>query len=185
MQKVQGRSAAKNGATDRGQKVAPKPRRPCRKCRDLYRRLQALRARKQPTPGPSPPDAADVRCRRHTGRLSSPCRPTLRRTPCQSWRRHCRLPCCKKFRGWVWGSSASCVRRGFGVPERIHEMRAMYDEQAKQRQRQSGGDRKSAKAGSVVANLPQPIPDAGKARDQVARLVGVSSKSIDHREPHP
>lgn len=55
--------------------------------------------------------------------------------------------------------------------------REWYDRQAKERQKASGGDRKSNK--SVMANLPQPI-DAGTARDHAAKAVGVSGKSIDY-----
>ena len=59
---------------------------------------------------------------------------------------------------------------------------AKLSEEAKERQRESGGDRKSAKAKSVVVNLPQPIPDAddtGKTRDQLGKLFGVSGSSVD------
>lgn len=58
--------------------------------------------------------------------------------------------------------------------------RKFYDDEAKKRQKASGGDRKSANERSVVENLPQPISDAGKARDQVGKAVGVSGKSIDY-----
>lgn len=55
--------------------------------------------------------------------------------------------------------------------------RSLYDRQAKERQKASGGDRKTTK--SVVVNLPQPN-DSGKARDQVGKVVGVSGKTIDY-----
>jgi hypothetical protein len=58
-------------------------------------------------------------------------------------------------------------------------MRELYDRQAKERMRQGGGDRKSEGAGSGKEHLPDPIPDAGQARDQVGKLVGVSGKTID------
>jgi hypothetical protein len=54
--------------------------------------------------------------------------------------------------------------------------------EAKERQRASGGDRKSAEARpkqakkSVVEGIPQPISD--KARDQAAKLVGSNSRYI-------
>lgn len=54
--------------------------------------------------------------------------------------------------------------------------REFYDQQAKERQRASGGDHRTKKA--VVENLPP--PDSGKARDQVGKVVGVSGKSIDY-----
>ena len=56
--------------------------------------------------------------------------------------------------------------------------RDYYDRQAKERQKASGGDRKSEKARSVQVNLPEPI--SGQARDHAARAVGVSGKSIDY-----
>jgi len=52
--------------------------------------------------------------------------------------------------------------------------RKLYDDQAKQRQKASGGDRKSGK--SVVANLPQPIE--GKSRDQAGKAFGVSGRRL-------
>lgn len=57
------------------------------------------------------------------------------------------------------------------------------DREAKERQQASGGDRKSGKGKSVVANLPQPNRETGKARDKVADKVGVGGKSIDHATP--
>lgn len=56
--------------------------------------------------------------------------------------------------------------------------RDLYDRQAKERQKASGGDRKSQSKKSVQENLPEPIH--GQARDQVGQAVGVSGKSIDH-----
>ena len=55
--------------------------------------------------------------------------------------------------------------------------RAEYDRQAKERQRASGGDRKSAGAKSVQVNLPEPIKS--QARDEVGKTVGVSGSTID------
>ena len=54
--------------------------------------------------------------------------------------------------------------------------RKWYDDEAKKRQKASGGDRKSGK--SVPANLPEPIKS--DARDAVGKAVGVSGKSIDY-----
>jgi hypothetical protein len=56
--------------------------------------------------------------------------------------------------------------------------REIHDKAAKDRQRASGGDRKSKESKSVVENLPQPIQE--KARDAVGKAIGVSGKSIDH-----
>ncbi len=56
--------------------------------------------------------------------------------------------------------------------------KGVYSEEAKERKRSNGGDKKSAKAKekSEVENLPPPV----KARDQAAAAVAVSGKSIDH-----
>lgn len=54
----------------------------------------------------------------------------------------------------------------------------LYTEQAKERQRASGGDRKSGK--SVPVKLPEPI--RGDARDMAGKAVGVSGKMIDYAE---
>ncbi len=51
--------------------------------------------------------------------------------------------------------------------------REWYDRQAKERQ-------KRKPASTVPANLPE---QKGDARDQVAKLVGVSGKSIDYARP--
>src|SRR5262249_35913649 len=58
--------------------------------------------------------------------------------------------------------------------------REWYDKQAKARMKAGGGDKKSTRAKSGVENVPHPIPDAGLARDQIGKVVGVSGKSIDH-----
>jgi len=52
----------------------------------------------------------------------------------------------------------------------------IYDEQAKERKTEAGGDKKSDKAHSqsVVEKLPQPI--SGKSRDLAGKAVGVSGK---------
>ena len=47
--------------------------------------------------------------------------------------------------------------------------RAIYDQQAKERMKAGGGDHKSDKAKSGVANLPHPID---KSRDAAGRAVG-------------
>lgn len=56
-------------------------------------------------------------------------------------------------------------------------VREIYDSAAKERQKASGGDRKS-NGKSVVENLPQ--PNAGKSRDKAGEAVGVSGKSVDY-----
>jgi hypothetical protein len=57
--------------------------------------------------------------------------------------------------------------------------REIYNRQAKERQRASGGDRKGARAISVPVNLPEPIV-GGDARDQAGKAVGVSGRSIHY-----
>jgi hypothetical protein len=52
--------------------------------------------------------------------------------------------------------------------------RELYDEQAKERQRASGGNHKQK---AVVENLPQ--PESTKARDAAGKAVGVSGRSVD------
>jgi len=59
-------------------------------------------------------------------------------------------------------------------------VREIYDEQAKERQRDSGGDQKRKIEKAVVENFPQPLPDSQRARDAAGQSVGVSGKSIDH-----
>ena len=55
-------------------------------------------------------------------------------------------------------------------------LKPLYEEQAKARQRASGGDHKA-----VVANSPQ--PDTGKkSRDQAAAAVGVSGRTVQDAE---
>jgi ParB-like chromosome segregation protein Spo0J len=54
--------------------------------------------------------------------------------------------------------------------------REWYDQQAKERQRASGGDRRSGK--SVPVTVPEPIK--ADARDQAGKAVGVSGKLIDY-----
>jgi len=54
----------------------------------------------------------------------------------------------------------------------------MYDDAAKERQKEAGGDRKSEKAKSVVDNCTQPI-NKGRSRDQVGQAFGVSGGSVD------
>ena len=53
----------------------------------------------------------------------------------------------------------------------------LYEAEAKERQKASGGDKKT-KNKSVVDNCPQPT-DTSKARDKAGRAAGVSGKSID------
>jgi len=56
--------------------------------------------------------------------------------------------------------------------------RAMYDRQAKERQSKGGQEAGRCRPKQVMENLPQPI--AGTARDQAARVFGVSGKSVDY-----
>ncbi len=58
-------------------------------------------------------------------------------------------------------------------------MRQKLSEEAKDRQRASGGDRKSPRAKSVPVNLPEPVT-SGDARDQTGKAFGISGKSVDH-----
>jgi hypothetical protein len=48
------------------------------------------------------------------------------------------------------------------------------DRQAKERMVMGGGDKKSG-----VENLPHPIKDQGKARDQAGKALGVSGRTVD------
>lgn len=59
------------------------------------------------------------------------------------------------------------------------EVEEMLGREAKERQRQAGGDRKSQeyKQKSLVEKIPQPV-DAGKARDQAAKIVGTNPHYI-------
>lgn len=58
-------------------------------------------------------------------------------------------------------------------------VREMYDRAAKERQKASGGDRKSAKEKSVVEKIPQPAAGT-KSRDAAGKAVGVNGKYVDH-----
>lgn len=55
--------------------------------------------------------------------------------------------------------------------------KGVYSEEAKERQKANGGNKKSAKKSEAV-NLPE--PKKADARDQAAAAVNVSGKSIDH-----
>ena len=57
--------------------------------------------------------------------------------------------------------------------------REIYDRQAKERQKASGGDKKSDKAKSVPVTLPEPMRHED-SRDAAGKAVGVSGKLIDH-----
>jgi DNA modification methylase/ParB-like chromosome segregation protein Spo0J len=60
------------------------------------------------------------------------------------------------------------------------DVKPLYAAAAKDRQRASGGDRKSAAAKSVVETVPQPIREpAPKSRDLAAATVGVSGRTVD------
>jgi hypothetical protein len=52
-------------------------------------------------------------------------------------------------------------------------VRHWYDERAKERMSQGGGDKKSG-----VENLPHPIENTSKARDAAGKAVGVSGKLV-------
>lgn len=54
--------------------------------------------------------------------------------------------------------------------------RELYDQQAKERQREAG---KTHGRGKVVENLPQAIPAGDNARDAAGKAVGVSGRSVD------
>jgi len=58
------------------------------------------------------------------------------------------------------------------------DVRDYYDQQAKKRQRESGGDRKSEKAKKTGCGTCS-TTDSGKARDQAGAAVGVSGKTVD------
>jgi len=66
------------------------------------------------------------------------------------------------------------------IGARATTLREKLVEEAKDRQRLSGGDRKSPHAKSVPVTGPEPISDpmVGETRDQIGRLVGVSGSSI-------
>ncbi len=53
--------------------------------------------------------------------------------------------------------------------------RQIYVDQATERMKAGGGDKKSGKE-----NLPDPILDQGQARDKAGKAFGVSGKSVDH-----
>ena len=61
------------------------------------------------------------------------------------------------------------------------KIRAQLAEEAKERQSAGGGDKKSAKAKSVVANLPQAISEKRNSptTEQVAKKMGVSRKTYE------
>jgi len=56
-------------------------------------------------------------------------------------------------------------------------LKQKYAAEAKERQKAGGGDKKSARAKSVVKNSTQPIP--AKTRDQVGAAIGVSGNTIE------
>lgn len=98
-------------------------------------------------------------------------------------------PRCRTFTGTeeqkiAFVVSSNLHRRHLDTSQRsmiAGRIRGIYDEEAKQRQKESGGDRKSqkAKSKSVVENLPQPKKPGKKSRDRAAEQVGVSGKSVD------
>lgn len=57
------------------------------------------------------------------------------------------------------------------------KLEPIYEKQAKERQRASGGDKKSAEAKSVPANCPEPI--GMDSRDAAGRALNVSGKTVD------
>jgi ParB-like chromosome segregation protein Spo0J len=60
------------------------------------------------------------------------------------------------------------------------ELEPFFAEDAKRRQRESGGDKKSASAKSVMAKLPEPIDEkpSGPARKEAAKSVGVGERYV-------
>lgn len=58
-------------------------------------------------------------------------------------------------------------------------VRCIYEDECKQAQKQSGGDKKSASAKTVRENLPEPKKPEQRARDKAAKTVGVSGKLVD------
>ena len=59
-------------------------------------------------------------------------------------------------------------------------MRAMYDEQARERMRQGGEMAGKGRPKQGQANSPDPIPSTGQSRDHVAKVVGVGGTTIDY-----
>jgi hypothetical protein len=58
--------------------------------------------------------------------------------------------------------------------------RKLYDRQAKERQREGHERGRKAQKG-FQADLPEIDPEAGQARDQAGKAVGVSGKTVDYR----
>lgn len=62
------------------------------------------------------------------------------------------------------------------VAGRAKDLRKRYEAEAKERQKASGGDRKSGR--SVVENLPEPIPGA-RSRDALGKQFGISGRTAE------
>ena len=81
---------------------------------------------------------------------------------------------------------ANLRRRHLGVGQRAMiaaDLLPQWEEAARREQAAAGGDRKSEKAKSLVASLPQaisetPKPVPPKSRDKAASLLGVSGRSV-------
>jgi len=79
---------------------------------------------------------------------------------------------------WIWKHQES--RRNLTAFHRAEIALKLKDAvaaKAKERQKASGGDRKSEQAKSVVANLPQPI-DGKKTREELAEIARISPRSM-------
>ena len=56
--------------------------------------------------------------------------------------------------------------------------RQWYDDEAKRRMSEGGRSAGKGRPKQGQEHLPDPVPDAGQARDQVARAVGVSGRVV-------
>lgn len=63
------------------------------------------------------------------------------------------------------------------IGARAVALREKFAADAKERQRASGGDRKSERAKSVPELVPEPVAK-GETRDQIGKLVGVTGRTI-------
>ena len=85
-------------------------------------------------------------------------------------------------RFWAWQHQES--RRNLTAYQRAEialQFKPRIAAQAKERQRASGGDRKSGPAKSVVATRPQPTESA-KTRDELAGIAKIGGRTIDKVE---
>lgn len=58
------------------------------------------------------------------------------------------------------------------------ELEPMYAEAARERQREGGREHGRGQEEKVMANSPQPIPEETKSREQAAKAVGASGRSV-------